>query len=449
MLNLANLKKIHFIGIGGIGMSAVARMFLLENNPPAGGVTGSDRSRSIVTEELQKLGAEIFYDQKAENISADTDLVVYTIAIPEDNPELKKARELGIKCLTYPEMLGLISADKFTIAISGTHGKTTTTAMLAQVLMEAKLDPTVIVGSLLFPQGDPGEKATNFIAGQSQYFVVEACEYRRSFLNLNPKILVITNIDSDHLDYYKDLADIQSAFIEMVAKIPADGYLVCDPSDPKVAPVVTTAKCQVLDYRQQLELKELLVPGEHNVCDAQAVLAVSEILKIDQVVAEGALNKFTGTWRRFEFKGETAKGALVYDDYAHHPTEISATIAGARNLMSPPAGGKKLAGRLIIAFQPHLYSRTKSLFSDFATALAGADRVLLAKIYAAREAFDPSVSESELVNEINSRAGKNIATFVGDLVSVEKDLSTEAVAGDLVITMGAGDIGLVSDKLVG
>jgi len=445
VLNLANLKKIHFIGIGGIGMSAVARMFLLENNPPAGGVTGSDRSRSIVTEELQKLGAEIFYDQKAENISADTDLVVYTIAIPEDNPELKKARELGIKCLTYPEMLGLISADKFTIAISGTHGKTTTTAMLAQVLMEAKLDPTVIVGSLLFPQGDPGEKATNFIAGQSQYFVVEACEYRRSFLNLNPKILVITNIDSDHLDYYKDLADIQSAFIEMVAKIPTDGFLVCDPSDPKVVPVVETAKCQVLDYRQTKELKELLVPGEHNVRDAQAVLSVSEILKIDQTVAEEALNKFSGTWRRFEFKGKTVKGALVYDDYAHHPTEIFATITGARDFMQK----RNLAGKLIIAFQPHLYSRTKSLFDDFATALAGADRVILARIYAAREAFDPSVSESELVNEINSRAGKNIATFVGDLVSVEKDLSTEAVAGDLVITMGAGDISLVSDKLVG
>ncbi|OHA62272.1 MAG: hypothetical protein A2556_00380 [Candidatus Vogelbacteria bacterium RIFOXYD2_FULL_44_9] len=464
MSNLANLKKVHFIGIGGIGMSAVARMFLLENNSPAGRVTGSDRSRSIVTEELQKLGAKIFYDQKADNISADTDLVVYTIAIPEDNPELKKARELRIKCLTYPEMLGFISADKYTIAISGTHGKTTTTAMLAQVLIEAKLDPTVIVGSLLRPQGDPGEKATNsirtdasratsngvnFIAGKSDYFVVEACEYRRSFLNLNPKILVITNIDSDHLDYYKDLADIQSAFIEMVAKIPTDGFLVCDLTDLKVAPVVTTAKCQVIDYRQAKELKELLVPGEHNIRDAQAVLAVSEILKIDQAVAEGALNKFSGTWRRFEFKGQTSKGALVYDDYAHHPTEISATIAGARDLMSQPAGGKNLTGRLIIAFQPHLYSRTKSLFGDFAIALAGADRVLLAKIYAAREAFDSSVSESELINEINNRAGKNIATFVGDLVSVEKDLSTEAVAGDLVITMGAGDISLVSDKLVG
>jgi len=454
-INLKNIKKIHFIGIGGIGMSAVARRFLLEGPSSAKGygeakqVTGSDRASSIVTEELQKLGAEIFYDQKADNLSADTDLVVYTIAIPEDNPELKKARELGIRCLTYPEMLGLISADKYTIAISGTHGKTTTTAMLAQVLIEAKLDPTVIVGSLL--KDSTKGTGTNFIAGKSDYFVVEACEYRRSFLNLNPRILVITNIDSDHLDYYKDLADIQSAFIEMVAKIPADGFLVCDPSDPKVVPVVETAKCQVLDYRQQSELKELLVPGEHNIRDAQATLAVADILKIGSDVAEDALNKFSGTWRRFEFKGQTAKGALVYDDYAHHPTEISATIAGARDLIqkNPPVGGKKLAGRLIIAFQPHLYSRTKSLFNDFAGALAGADRVVLAKIYAAREPFDPSVSESQLINEINNRAGKNIATFVGDLVSVEKDLSAEAVAGDLVITMGAGDISLVSDKLVG
>jgi UDP-N-acetylmuramate--alanine ligase len=435
MINLEKINEVHFIGIGGIGMSAIARMFLLEGKK----VSGSDRARSLVTEELEKLGAEIFYEQEEKNISVDTDLVIYTIAISEDNPELKKARELGIECRTYPEMLGIVSAEKYTVAVSGTHGKTTTTAMIAKVLIEADLKPTVIVGSLLKDQAN-GQKS-NFIAGQSQYFVVEACEYRRSFLNLNPKVLVITNIDSDHLDYYKDLTDIQGAFREMVSKIPADGFLVCDPSDPKAAPVLSAASCQIIDYRQLPELPNLLVPGLHNIRDAQAAEAVGEILKISPELAKESLKKFTGTWRRFEYKGKTKNGASVYDDYAHHPTEITATIEGARE--------KLVDGKLIIAFQPHLYSRTKLLFDDFAKALSGADRVVLTKIYAAREPFDETVSELELVKKINDYAGKNIAIFVADLISVGKDLQIEANVNDIVVTMGAGDISLISDKLIG
>lgn len=441
-MEIKALKRIHFIGIGGIGMSAIARMFLSKSNPPAGGVSGSDRSRSIVTEELEKLGVKIFYEQKAENISASIDLVVYTIAISEDNPELKKAKELGIECRTYPEMLGLISADKYTIAVAGTHGKTTTTAMVAEMMAEAKLEPTVIIGSLL-------KSGTNFIAGQSEYFVVEACEYRRSFLNLSPKILIITNIEADHLDYYQDLADIQSAFTEMVAKIPPAGFLICDPNDAKVVPILSAVKCQVIDYRQMSEIKNLLVPGEHNIKDSQCALAVAKVLNIDQAVATEALKKFSGTWRRFEYKGQTKSGALVYDDYAHHPTEIAATIAGARDLMktNPSAGG--LAGKLIIAFQPHLYSRTKLLLSDFAEALSLADRVMVAKIYAAREPFDPTVKEEKLVELINAKVGKNIASFVSDFVSLEQDLKTESKIRDMVIVMGAGDINQVAGKLVG
>ncbi len=221
--------KVHLVGIGGVGVSALARMFLGEG-PPAGGVSGSDRDPSPITEELARLGVKIFFGHRAENLPPDADLVIYTIAVPPDNPELLAAKRLGIKTLSYPEALVEISARKFTIAVAGTHGKTTTTAMLAKIFIDAGLDPTVIVGSLLRGQERGGNQIstgnlissspTNFIAGRGDFFIVEACEYRRSFLNLSPRILVITNIDNDHLDYYRDLADIRSAFAELAAKLP-------------------------------------------------------------------------------------------------------------------------------------------------------------------------------------------------------------------------------------
>ena len=233
MLKQARLA--YFIGIGGIGLSAIARMFL------AGGksVSGSDRSPSLVTTELEKLGAKIFIGHQAENLPADCDLVIYTNAVLADNPELLEAKRRGITTISYPEALGQISADKFTIAIAGTHGKTTTTAMTSDVLLAGGLDPTVIVGSFL-------KSGTNFIAGQSEYLVVEADEYMRAFLNLSPKILAINNIDRDHLDYYQDLADIQNAFGDLVAKIPAAGWLICNPNDTHLLPVIKRAKCRSL-----------------------------------------------------------------------------------------------------------------------------------------------------------------------------------------------------------
>ncbi|MDQ5958093.1 MAG: UDP-N-acetylmuramate--L-alanine ligase, partial [Patescibacteria group bacterium] len=241
-IDLKNIKKVHFIGIGGIGVSAVARMMMLEGKA----VSGSDQGSSVVTEELAKLGATIYTSQKAEHISADIDLVIYSIAVPPSNPEFGKAQELGIPMLTYPEALGEISKDKYTIAVSGTHGKTTTTAMIAKVFLDGGLDPTVVVGSFL------KDYKSNFIAGAGKparhrkpgassgvaggYFIAEACEYRRSFLNLYPNILVITNLEEDHLDYYKDLADIQLAFKELAERVPADGYIVCNTADPHLLP---------------------------------------------------------------------------------------------------------------------------------------------------------------------------------------------------------------------
>ncbi len=431
-MNLQNIKKVYFIGIGGIGMSAIVRMFLGEGKE----VLGSDRAESLVTDELSKLGAKIFYEQKADNITPDIDLVIYTIAMTDDSPELVKARELGIECKTYPEMLGLISADKYTIAIAGTHGKTTTTAMIAEIMMAAGLDPTVIVGSLLkiatprtslggFPEASP--RGSNFIAGQSKYLVVEACEYRRSFLNLHPTLAVVTNIDADHLDYYKDLEDIKNAFAQFLAQ----------------------SKNQIVDYQKYLaKVPELLVPGEHNRQNAAAALAVADFLQIDEEVAKRALAKFTGTWRRFEYKGETKEGALVYDDYAHHPTEIKATVQAAREFMAKKglAGLPAQAGKLIIAFQPHLYSRTKSLKEDFATALAMADKVVLLPIYAAREPADPEISSLVLADLIRVKGGA--VDTAGSLLEASKMLLNQAKTGDLLITMGAGDISQLAPNLL-
>ncbi len=399
-------KQAYFIGIGGIGVSALARKYLLEGWE----VVGSDRANSRITQELEKLGARIVLEQKAENISADLDLVIYTIAVSDDHPELARARELQLKVQSYPEALGELSRTHYTIAIAGTHGKTTTTAMIAKIMQAAGLDPTVIVGSLL------AESGTNFIAGKSKYLVIEACEYRRSFLHLSPQILVITNIDNDHLDYYRDLADIQSAFEELKNKLPADGKLITEQ-----------------EYSKITRHFSLQVPGAHNVKNAQAALAVAEALGVDYVVAVEALESFRGTWRRFEYKGEMASGAKVYDDYAHHPTEIRATLAAAREL----AGKNKI----FAVFQPHLYSRTKLLFSELATSFGDANETIIAPVYAAREVVDPEVSSEKLAQAAGAK-------YLPDFSTIADYLKQETKTGDLVIAMGAGDISALPEHLL-
>lgn len=427
-VDLNTVKKVHFIGIGGIGVSAIARMMILQGKE----VSGSDQSASLVTDELAKLGAKIFIGQKAENVLPDTELIIYTIAIPADNPERVVGEHLNITAITYPEALGQISKSKTTVAVAGTHGKTTTTAMIAQIALAAKLEPTVVVGSFML--NDDGSK-TNFVAGQGDLLIAEACEYKRSFLNLSPKIVVITNIDEDHLDYYKDLADIQSAFIELVEKIPSDGFLICDKNAVNLVPVIAKAKCQVINYFEEgIEGLNLMVPGEHNLSNARAALNAARVLGVNHSTALGALNMFRGTWRRFEFKGEL-KGALIYDDYAHHPTEITATLRAARD--------KFPARRLIVAFQPHLYSRTKLLLSDFAESLQLADQVLLAPIYAAREAPDPTISSQILAQAIGPKA-QNFDHF-NEIVAY---LKSNLTPNDLILTVGAGNICEVADLLL-
>jgi len=420
-------KNVHFIGIGGIGISAIARMMLLENKK----VTGSDSSISDVIEELKREGAKISQGHDSKNITKNVDLVIYTIAITEENSELKEAKKRGIKCITYPEALNKISSHKYTIAVSGTHGKTTTTAMIAKIAMDNKLEPTVIVGSLL------KESKTNFISGKSDLFIVEACEYRRSFLNLEPTILVITNIDNDHLDYYKDLKDIESAFNEMALKVPEKGYVVCDKKALAKTSVLKDVKAKIVDYMDFFNEKmKLNFPGRHNKLDGAVALAVAHILEIDKHKAEKSLADFSGTWRRFEFKGETKDGTKVYDDYGHHPTEIKATLKGAREMFKKE--------KIVVVFQPHLFSRTKILLNDFASAFNDADEVLLVPIFPAREVFDPTISSDILAEKIKGTKANSFKTFE----DAENYLKTNLKGGEVLITMGAGEAYKIGDNLI-
>jgi UDP-N-acetylmuramate--alanine ligase len=434
--DLSKIKNVHLIGIGGIGISAVARMMLHDGKV----VTGQDMQDGEVVNELRKVGANITIGQSYENIPNDTDLIIYTIAIDNYDPELaKKIKErTDIPVRSYPQMLDIISLDKYTIAVSGTHGKTTTTAMIAQILRDLKYDPTVIVGSLLV-----GDKS-NFIAGKSKYFVVEACEYRRSFLNINPKVLVITNIDNDHLDYYKDIEDIKSAFHEIAMKVPSDGFVICNPNDVHIADVVKGINAKVINWNDYFDKNLILkIPGVHNKKDAAAATAAAAILGISKEDSENCLKSFPGTWKRFEFRGTLSNGTLLYDDYAHHPTEIKATLEGFRELYK-----KVDEWKITVVFQPHLFSRTKLLLNDFAKSFTDADKVLLLPIYYAREEDDGTISSEILATEINKQT--NNAKAFSDFENAEKYLKNELKNmnnKNIIVTMGAGEAAKVGDFL--
>ncbi|MFZ2038533.1 MAG: Mur ligase family protein [Minisyncoccia bacterium] len=421
-----NFNNIYFIGIGGIGISAIARLLLLEGKK----VKGSDISLSEVTDELTKAGAIITESQSLEDISKETDLIIFTAAIEVADQDLyQKIKKLPIPSLSYSEALGIVSGSKKTIAVSGTHGKTTTTAMIAKVLTEAKIDPSVIVGSMLL------ESKSNYRAGLSEYLVVEADEYRRSFLSLQPYILVINNLDADHLDYYKDLADVQSAFRSLALKVPADGLIICNPEDANVKPVLENIKCKVLDYTKiDFSDVKLKFPGEHNRQNARVALAVAETLGVKEKVAKKALENFVGTWRRFEYKGETKNGALIYDDYAHNPQKVVAVLAGTKEMYPDK--------KIIAVFQPHLFSRTKTLLQEFSVCFKDADEVILLPIYPAREDFDASISSKILAEKI----GQNVT--VKSKEEVVEEIKSKADKNSVVIFIGAGDVYKLSEQVI-
>ncbi len=422
-------KKIFFLGIGGIGVSAIARMMMIEGRE----VSGSDLTANENTKDLERLGAKILIGQAADLVPKDTDLVIYTIAILNFEPALIKAiKQKKINIMSYPEVLSQISKDKYTIAISGTHGKTTTTAMIGKIMIDAGFRPTVIVGA------KAKDYNSNYIAGKGKYFVVEACEYQRSFLNLSPKILVITNIDFDHMDYYRDIDDTVSAFFELAMKVPKEGTIICDQSHNLAKRVIAEAKANIVDYSSVKISFNLKFPGEHYLKNAKAAFVVSRLFEVREKDALDSLNNFSGTDRRFAFRGSTCAGALIYDDYAHHPTEISATLGAARQAFPE----KKITA----IFQPHLYSRTKALLDDFAKALKMADNVILAPIYAAREKADPSISSSMLARKIEEE-NPNVL-YLESFTDIAKEIKRSSGPNDVIIVMGAGDINSVSELLL-
>lgn len=427
--NFDNFKHIHFIGVGGIGISAVARMLLGEDKI----VSGSDDNESSVTKSLQKLGVKISLGHNALNIADDVDLIIYTIAIPADNAELVKAKSLGVPVITYPQSLEIISKNKKTIVISGTHGKTTTTSMIACAMVASGLDPTVIVGSIL------KEWDSNFLPGKSDYFVVEGCEYKRSFLNLHPFGLVITNIEADHLDYYKDLADIKSAFRELAERVPTDGFIVTNFENESAREVVEGLACKVIDYKQaDLKGIQMKIPGEHNIENAQAAYSVVEMLGAKPESLKECLENFSGVWRRFEYIGETNKGARVYDDYAHHPTEIKAFLKAARETFSDK--------KILAVFQPHLFSRTRDFLDEFAQSFGNADEIVILPIYKAREIDTGEVSSQDLVDKIMA-LGQN-ARLIEDFDKAKDYILNSKDDNWVVTTIGAGEANMLAADLV-
>lgn len=442
MLDFSKIKTVHFIGIGGIGTSAVARMFVLEGKK----VSGSDVADSELLEDLRKEGAEIVIGQSLESVAKDAELIIYSAAIEVAEPELFRAvKKLKTPSLSYAEALGVISECKTTIAVSGTHGKTTTTAMVAKILMDAGLEPTVIIGSLIDADSrghTRGQSRTNYIAGKSDYLVVEADEYQRSFLKLKPAILVITNIDADHLDYYRDLADVQSAFAELAAKVPKTGAIVTDLSNPKVGPAVAAACALVLDYSSaDISSLKLPVPGEHNRANARAALKVADFLGVPREKSIAALNDFKSPWRRFEYKGETAKGAMVYDDYAHNPQKVRAVLAGTREMFPDK--------KIVAVFQPHLYSRTKTSLHEFAESFADADEVIFLPIFPAREKFDFTISSETLLQKTQAVYPAKMLRYSVTFEDAAAYLENTAGNNHLILTIGAGDIYKLANVLVG
>lgn len=445
---------VHFIGIGGISMSGLAEILLQENFT----VSGSDSKESPLTLHLIENGATVFYGQKAENIIDGIDIVVYTAAIHDNNPEFAEAKRQGLPMLSRAELLGqLMTNYEMPIAISGTHGKTTTTSMMSHILLAGDLDPTISVGGIL--------KAIhgNIRVGNSEYFVTEACEYTNSFLHFNPKIGIILNIDADHLDFFKDLDDIRHSFRKFAELLPEDGTLIINSDIENVGDITSGLRCKVITFGSAsadytftdvahdeqgntaftivkqgvpTDRISLSVSGMHNVYNALSVIAASDVLQIPAEHVQAGLHAFHGTDRRFQYKGEM-NGITIIDDYAHHPTEIDATLAAAANYPHK---------NLWCIFQPHTYTRTKSLFTEFAQSLSKAQHLIMADIYAARETDTLGVSSEQLADAIKELGCD--AIYLPSFEAIESYVLEHCQKGDLLITMGAGDVVNIGEHLL-
>lgn len=454
-INFSNPIHIHFIGIGGISMSGLAEILLKEGFC----VSGSDAKESPLTQHLEQMGAKIFYGQKAENIIDGIQCVVYTAAIQKENPELLEALRKNLPTLSRAELLGqLMNNYDVPIAVSGTHGKTTTTSMLSHIFLEGELDPTISVGGIL-----PAIQG-NLRVGNSGIFLTEACEYTNSFLHLLPKINIILNVEEDHLDFFKDLEDIRNSFRKFAALLPPDGTVVINGEIENYQDICKDLDCNVITFGWNGDFNysatnpsyddkgcisfdllhngnfvrriHMAVPGEHNVSNALASIATADLLNISLDTIQNGLASFHGTNRRFQYKGMLNEVTII-DDYAHHPTEIIATLDAAMHYPHQS---------LWCVFQPHTYTRTKAFYHEFAEALSKADHVILADIYAARETDTLGVSSEGLTEEIR-KLGTD-AHYFSTFNEIEDFLKQNCKPKDLVLTMGAGDVVKIGEELL-
>ena len=456
MSDFSDYKRVHCLGIGGIGLSAVAE--ILADNGHV--VSGTDLKPSDITRHLESIGMKIYYEHKPENVEG-VDAIVYSAAVSDENPELVRAKELGIPLFSRAEVLGMIMKKyENSIAICGTHGKTTVTSMTSLILRNADYKPTILVGGNL-PQING-----NVEIGGSKYFVTEACEYMDSFLQLRPSIGVILNIDSDHLDYFKDIDHIVQSFRQFVEQIPEGGIIIAYGDNPFVKNILkdrnnkmTYGYSESNDfYAENIEFDEngypsydichdghrisrvnLSVPGEHNVLNSMAAFVTAAFLKVDIPVITGTLAEYRGTHRRFDFTGVTANGVKVIDDYAHHPTEIKATLAAAKNVRH---------NKLWLIFQPHTYTRTKALFDEFVDAFDDADALILTDIYAAREKDVYDISSYKLMQAMKAKYPDREIYYVKDFEDIASYINKFAREGDIAMTMGAGDVYKVGELLI-
>ena len=453
--SLVNKHKIHFIGIGGISMSGLAEIVHTKGYT----VTGSDMKSSLTTKHLEELGITVHYGHNATNIADDVDLIVYTAAVKNDNPEIIMANQKNIDSLTRSKFLGILMKQfNIPICVSGTHGKTTTTSMLSHGLLSANLDPTISVGGIL--------KAIhgNIRIGDSPYFLTEACEYCDSFLDFFPNIGIILNIEEDHMDYFKDLAQINESFRKFASKIPSDGFLSVNGSVAALDEIINSTACKVetfgIDGNYNWTAKDisfndkacatfkvyydnefistltLNVPGTHNILNCLSVCSVFNFLGLPLDLLNKGLENFTGADQRFEIKG-SYDGITVVDDYAHHPTEIAATLDVAKAYPH---------NKLYLVFQPHTYTRTRAFLKEFASVLSTADEVILTDIYAAREKNPGDISSTNILELINKSGTPPM--YMKDFNEIANFIKQNAVSGDLVITMGAGNVNEIASILL-
>lgn len=449
-----HIRHVHLIGIGGVGVSWIAEILLSKGYI----VTGSDLKSSSITEGLTKKGAKIHIGHHSDNVMG-ADLVVYTTAIGEDHVELVKANELGIPSLTRAEMQGeLMDSYKTSVAISGTHGKSTTTSMLSVILANSDLDGTLLVGAYLDALGGNAR-----IGNSDEIIVMEACEYKDSFLNFRPTHGIILNIDEDHLDYFENLDQIVASFTKFAQAIPKKGALIINADNYNAKKVIPHVKCPIITIgitqdavyqaknitfsdkgypqfdvvfeEETIMTCKLNLPGQHNIYNSLSAIALAHHIGIPTKTITDALNTFKNAGRRFEELG-TFKGARVVDDYAHHPTEIKATLGAATKIPH---------GRTICVFQPHTYTRTHELLHEFATAFSDADLIIVTDIYAAREKDEHIVHSRDLVSKVRDE-GKNVV-YISTFDEIEAHLALTVEEDDIIFTMGAGDISKLGHQL--